>query len=112
MGCALGLRVKLGWALAVFVEPAPDDPAKVTALEKRVKKLKLKFFRISAVTGEGVQELIEASWPIIAKAREREAKAIELAQQEEEEETPRPANYNPALVPPLRDSKKTAKKRR
>ena len=30
---------------------------------------KLPFFPISAVTGEGMQELIEAAWPIIAKAR-------------------------------------------
>ena len=27
MGCALGLRVKLGWALAVYVDAAPDDPS-------------------------------------------------------------------------------------
>ena len=47
----------------------------MTALEKRAKKLELPFFRISAVTGEGVQELLEAAWPPIAKARELEAQA-------------------------------------
>ena len=42
---------------------AVDDPKRVTALEKRAKKLKLKFFEISAVAGTGVKELIEAAWP-------------------------------------------------
>ena len=101
---------------------ALDDPKRVAALEKRAKKLKLKFFQISAVAGDGVKELIEAAWPIIAKGREIDAKAIELAREEEEEDlspgalakgdAPAPADYNPALVAPLRDSKKTTKKRR
>ncbi len=81
---------------------ALDDPKRVTALEKRAKKLKLKFFRISAVTGEGVNDLIEAAWPIIAKGRELELKVIDLDREEEEEEREVPADYNPALVPPLR----------
>lgn len=91
---------------------ALDDPARVTALEKRARKLKLKFFRISAVTGEGVNTLIEAAWPIIAKARAEEARAIELSALADEDDdsatTDRvmPADYNPALVPPLRESKK------
>lgn len=54
---------------------AVDEPRRVTALEKRAKKLKLPFFRISAVTGEGVKELVEAAWPIIADARALEAHA-------------------------------------
>jgi GTP-binding protein len=80
---------------------AVDDPARVTALEKRARKLKLAFFRISAVTGEGVKELLEAAWPIIARARELEAREIELAR-EEDDDAPPPADYNPALVAPLR----------
>lgn len=98
---------------------AVDDPKRVTALEKRAKKLKLKFFQISAVTGTGVKELIEAAWPIIAKARELEAKAtatagdvstVALARGEDEgEERDVPADYNPALMPPLRSG--TPKKR-
>lgn len=86
---------------------AVDDPKRITALEKRAKKLKLKFFQISAVAGTGVKELIEAAWPIIAKARELEAKAIEIDPEEEEREVP--ADYNPALMPPLRSG--TPKKR-
>ncbi|MFM8534325.1 MAG: GTPase ObgE, partial [Acidimicrobiia bacterium] len=37
---------------------AVDDATRVTALEKRARKLKLPFFRISAVTGEGTRDLI------------------------------------------------------
>jgi len=95
---------------------ALDDPKRVTALEKRAKKLKLKFFQISAVTGEGVKSLIEAAWPIIAKAREEERQMLDLAREEDEADSSSEAlakeDYNPALMPPLRDSKKTAKKRR
>ncbi|MDP3719200.1 MAG: GTPase ObgE [Acidobacteriota bacterium] len=87
---------------------AIDDPKRITALEKRAKKLKLKFFQISAVAGTGVKELIEAAWPIIAKARELEAKAIEI-DPEEDDDREVPADYNPALMPPLRSG--TPKKR-
>ncbi len=87
---------------------AVDDPKRITAIEKRAKKLKLKFFQISAVTGEGVKPLIEAAWPIIAKARELEAKAIAV-EAEEDDEREVPADYNPALMPPLRSG--TPKKR-
>ena len=70
--------------------------------------MKLKFFQISAVAGTGVKELIEAAWPIIAKARELEAKAIEIDTAEDDEREV-PADYNPALMPPLRSG--TPKKR-
>lgn len=97
---------------------AVDDPKRVTALEKRAKKLKLKFFQISAVAGTGVKALVEAAWPIIAKARELEAQNANRDQDgvhdlssealaEEEREVP--ADYNPALMPPLRSG--TPKKR-
>jgi GTPase involved in cell partitioning and DNA repair len=79
---------------------AMDDPKRVAALEKRAKKLKLRFFEISAVTGQGTKELIEAAWPIIVKGREADAKIIELAE-EEDDEREAPADYNPALVQPL-----------
>ncbi len=87
---------------------AVDDPKRVTALEKRAKKLKLKFFQISAVAGTGVKELIEAAWPIIAVARELEAKQIAV-DAEEDDEREVPPDYNPALMPPLRSG--TPKKR-
>jgi GTP-binding protein len=82
---------------------AVDDPKRVAALEKRAKKLKLKFFEISAVTGQGTKELIEAAWPIIADGRAEDIRALELAQADEDEEEERvvPKDYNPALVPLL-----------
>ena len=46
---------------------AVDDPERVQALERRVKKQKLLFFKISAATGEGVDKLLEAAWKEIAK---------------------------------------------
>ena len=85
---------------------ALDDAARVTALEKRARKLKLKFFKISAVTGEGVNPLIEAAWPIIAKARQEDAKMIDVEHRHDDDEREVPADYNPALALPLRDSKK------
>lgn len=90
---------------------AVDDPKRVTALEKHAKKLKLKFFKISAVTGQGTKDLIEAAWPIIAKAREAELNAIDI-DQDEEEERDVPADYNPALVPTLRAGKGSKKRKR
>jgi GTP-binding protein len=93
---------------------ALDDAARVTALEKRAKKLKLRFFKISAVTRHGVNELIEAAWPIIAAARQEEAQAIDLEPQEPQEplepQEPQEPSYNPAFVAPLRDSKKLKRK--
>jgi GTP-binding protein len=43
-----------------------EDAARVLDLEKRAAKLGLPFFRISAVTGAGVPELLEAIWPHLA----------------------------------------------
>ena len=86
---------------------ALDDPKRVTDLEKRAKKLKLKFFTMSAVTGEGTMELIEAAWPIIAKGREAELNALEQARRDAEEgdlsseAQGAKEDYNPALVAPL-----------
>jgi GTP-binding protein len=57
---------------------AVDDPKRVKKLESHAKKKKLKFFKISAVTGDGVKPLVEAMWPFIARAREEEASAPEL----------------------------------
>jgi GTP-binding protein len=54
---------------------ALDEPDRVARLEARARELQLPFFRISAVTGEGVARLLEAAWPHIADAREVEAAA-------------------------------------
>jgi GTP-binding protein len=44
----------------------PRDAAHVQDLERHASKLGLPFFRISAVTGAGVPELLEAIWPHLA----------------------------------------------
>ena len=54
---------------------AVDEPARVKALEKRAKKAKLPFFKISGVTGEGIETLLQAAWKQIATVRESEAVA-------------------------------------
>jgi GTPase len=48
---------------------AVDDPDRLKALERHVKKRKLRFFRISGATGEGVDGLLEAAWKQIVVAR-------------------------------------------
>ena len=49
---------------------ALDDPGRLTALERHVRRMKLPFFRISGVTGEGVDGLLEAAWREIAGVKE------------------------------------------
>jgi GTP-binding protein len=82
---------------------AVDEVGRVTALEKRAKKLKLRFLKISAVTGEGVPALVEAAWPFVAQALAAEADTVRLADEEDELV---PAGYHPALVPPLKGGRK------
>jgi GTP-binding protein len=48
---------------------ALDDPSRAARLERHVKNRGLPFFRISAVTGEGVDDLLEATWRQIVMAR-------------------------------------------
>jgi hypothetical protein len=78
----------------------------VNRLADRARELDLPFFRVSAVTGDGVPQLLEAAWPHIAEAREAEAAASELHEDEHSELAPDdlPSDYNPALVPPVKGS--------
>ena len=48
---------------------AVDDDARVRALGRRAKTLGLPFFRISAVTGEGLPQLSEAMWRHLSASR-------------------------------------------
>ena len=48
---------------------ALDDESRVYALSRRARALGLPFFRISAVTGTGVPELLEAVWSGLMAAR-------------------------------------------
>jgi len=57
---------------------AVDDTQRVKDLEKHAKKLKLPFFRISGVTGEGVPALLEAMWTHLAAGRDAAHAAADL----------------------------------
>ena len=58
---------------------AVDDPDRVKALERHVKKRKLPFLKISGASGEGVDALLEAAWKEIVKARAKpEAAEVRL----------------------------------
>jgi GTP-binding protein len=47
-----------------------DGEVRVRALGRRAKALDLPFFRISAATGAGVPELLEAMWRQLAAKRQ------------------------------------------
>ncbi|HUK34378.1 MAG TPA: GTPase ObgE [Vicinamibacterales bacterium] len=57
---------------------AVDDVQRVKSLEARARKLHLPFFKISAVTGEGVPALLESAWTQLAAARQREGAHVEV----------------------------------
>jgi GTP-binding protein len=48
---------------------AIDDPARVAALERHVRDRGFSLYRISAVAGTGIDELLEAMWRQIAAVR-------------------------------------------
>jgi GTP-binding protein len=48
---------------------ALDDPSRLDRLERHVRKLGLPVYRISGVTGEGIDPLLEAAWREIAAVR-------------------------------------------
>ncbi len=55
---------------------AVDDPERVDAVEARARALGIPFFRISAVTGEGLPALLEAVWAPVAAGREADLAAL------------------------------------
>ena len=52
---------------------ALDDPARLEALKKHLKKKKIPLYPISAVTGEGLPALLEAMWTIVKTRTNDEA---------------------------------------
>ena len=63
---------------------ALDDPSRVERLEKHVRASHLPFHRISGVSGEGVDGLLEAAWRQVAAVRDADA-AMKKADQDEGE---------------------------
>jgi len=47
-----------------------DDPERLKALAKHLKKRKVALYPISAVTGEGLPALLQAMWTVIAAHNE------------------------------------------
>ena len=56
---------------------ALDVPSRVKTLERRARRLKLPFFAISAVTGEGLPPLMEAAWAELAAHRAEGTAVVE-----------------------------------
>ena len=54
---------------------ALDDPARLDSLRRHVRKQRLPFVTISAVSGDGLDELLETVWRGIVAAREATADA-------------------------------------
>jgi GTP-binding protein len=52
---------------------AVDDESRVEAVAKRAADLKLPFYRVSAATGAGIPELLEAMWSRLAASRQTAA---------------------------------------
>jgi GTP-binding protein len=57
---------------------ALDEETRVEALAARAAALELPFYRISAVTGAGLPELLETAWHALAAEREAERAAVPL----------------------------------
>ena len=52
---------------------AVDDESRVDAVAKRAADLKLPFYRVSAATGAGIPELLEAMWGRLSASRQTAA---------------------------------------
>ncbi|HVB38156.1 MAG TPA: hypothetical protein VND92_06440, partial [Vicinamibacterales bacterium] len=57
---------------------ARDEPSRVERLEARARERSVPFFRVSGVTGAGVDALLGAVWHELAAERERERHELEV----------------------------------
>jgi 50S ribosomal subunit-associated GTPase HflX len=57
---------------------ALDDEERARTLAMRAEELGLPFYRISAVTGAGLPEILEGMWRLLAAARESSAGEINV----------------------------------
>ena len=70
---------KLAVPDSVLQKPSSlDDEERAAALERRAGELGLPFYRISAVSGAGLPDLLEEMWRQVAAARAAEAAEIDL----------------------------------
>jgi GTP-binding protein len=61
---------------------ALDDPARLDSLRRHVRKKRLPFVKISAVSGDGLDELLETIWRGIVASREAAARSVPEAEDE------------------------------
>ena len=57
---------------------AVDDPTRVTRLREWLEARAIPLYPISAVTGEGVDRLLEAMWTTVSQARRAEADPVKV----------------------------------
>ena len=88
---------------------AVDEPERVKALERQVRKLKLPFFKISGATGEGVDRLLEAAWATCAKATVAK-KEIASAARRSDRQSPVPDQDTVDLIGAARRSARVRRK--
>lgn len=87
-----------------------DDESRVTALRARAEALGLPFFAISAVTGAGVDALMEALWPHVAagRAARLEARSVAAGQPETSADAESGSASEPGVPPRRRVSRTLA----
>jgi GTP-binding protein len=73
---------------------ALDEPDRLQRLSAHLESIGVPMFAISAVTGEGVEELVEAMWGSVATAREDER---EIEHEPEGSADPARRGWGPAL---------------
>lgn len=58
---------------------ALDDPDRLARLEAHLQAAGVPLYPVSAVTGEGLEKLLEAVWREVAAARERSAASVQVS---------------------------------
>src|SRR5206468_1368695 len=69
----LAMKPQLVAANKLDTVAEPDTDVRVGDLRRRARDLKLPFFAVSAATGAGLPDLLEAMWQRLAKARQSAA---------------------------------------
>jgi GTP-binding protein len=58
---------------------ALDDPDRLVRLQTHLRAAGVPLYPVSAVTGEGLEKLLEAVWREVAAARERSAASVQVS---------------------------------
>ena len=71
LGAALSTKRRIAVANKI---DALDEPERLKKLARHMKKVKIPLYAVSAVTGDGLPELLEAMWTEVSAARADETK--------------------------------------